>query len=437
MFDAMQCVVTPEWTAIAGGILNAVDVRVPFYRKVYPLRPIVSLQNVQTDSGHELRQQELALLTRLLCKNKFQHRKTTVFQQLERIARLLRLVNVTKLLRHWQDRMAVACKPLQTPHERPVPTAQDTLIVLRRLMGVCNVALEVAQAIIHAGAALLGDIAKSMFLPFSLAAVGIIARIRALNARMLLDMVQAYNAVVELVPLLPGFHECQGQMRMLPNAVSCRWRKSLPCLDAVSAPITDGKNILDPSQMLRIVPKQTLRSSREDKSLSVIEDRGVVISREDIQRELVASAEAIDTHTGAGGYNAATDEAPAYERTLPAVPVGVKFSRPTKARHLSGGQMSGASMDTQLQRHGATHSKIVIPKALTALPPLSPRSTAYIDVSSLVTEKAKRSDDMARPAAFQSHELSWERWLVQSSSQGSSHAKHTEAKKQSGKKRRR
>lgn len=207
---SLQCLVSPRWVASVNGLL--------------------SLMGHQTNILEELCR-ETTLLDKLMYKNANQHRGTRPFHRLQEVRRLLRWVpeaNAMAHLRRLHDLLTLAARSTFTLQERYVPTASAAISTLRRLLSACHLAEEIARALLGAAHQSSSHLAHGFFMPLSLACLAILSRVRILNAQLLLDSVNAYNATSELLDMLPVADGKEREMvvdglKGLPSMIRCDW----------------------------------------------------------------------------------------------------------------------------------------------------------------------------------------------------------------------
>ncbi|KAK9829709.1 hypothetical protein WJX72_007460 [[Myrmecia] bisecta] len=188
---------------------------------------------------------ETTLFERLLYKNHNQHRTAKHYHKLAEVRRLLRLLRSLQLSQligelHGLTRRAHGVGLTHATASYPaydrdlhmaVPSGQAAVLVLQRLLAACRIVEALLPAIHGAAGQLLAQLAMSYFMPFSLTATAMLARILATSAQVLLDASKAYNSLVELVPALP-FGPLAGAnvagLDALPMMVKCDWKNALP-----------------------------------------------------------------------------------------------------------------------------------------------------------------------------------------------------------------
>ncbi|GAB4821461.1 hypothetical protein N2152v2_008507 [Parachlorella kessleri] len=270
---------------------------------------------------------EVALFNKLLYKNTNQHRGTPYFCHLAEVRRLLGLVKelqlpslITDLLEFLQKARA---------EQRLLPTHESCTMALRRLQAACHLVEQLIPAIHKASLQLLAQLAHSFFMPFCLACLGALARIRVLSCHLLLGAIKAYNAIVLVAPLLPSttpqaqliagaaaaatqdFHQAapSALTAQLPQMLRCEWQDGLPTLSSLPFPPGDSlaaqaavaavRYGIQLSQQMAalavlapvevpglpvsrgcVAPGQPQQPCRQASAIDVLEDRGIPISRE-------------------------------------------------------------------------------------------------------------------------------------------------------------
>lgn len=299
--------------------------------------------------------QEAALLEQLIYKNINQHRNTRPFQRLLEVRRLLRLlkeISTDDSLCALRDALSLCSRPTLSLHERNVPTAQSALRVLHRVLGSCRVAELLADATLVVAFQYTTQLAQSFFMPLSLTCLAIVARLRALGAQLLVDLIRIYNCCVELIALLPvddfissddekgdgnkkiNLEESElfsSRLAKLPQMLRCSWTDGKPTVIKVSTSHNNSRKgdfspVQRPQRIASAIParrreelagikrKGTAAASAVS-DLAVIEDRGVVVSREHLMAELRQNATqaVVVAHKTALGLDEQTP--PEYART--------------------------------------------------------------------------------------------------------------------------
>jgi len=416
--------------------------------------------------------QEAAVLEQLIYKNTNQHRNTRPFQRLLEVRRLLRLLKETttdKAICALRDALSLCSRPTLSLHERNVPTAQSALHVLQRVLGSCRVAESLAHATLVAAFQFATQLAQSFFMPLSLTCLAILARLRALGAQLLVDLICIYNCCIELIALLPledfGSSEGKGsdgdkninrkesedlsrRLAKLPQMLRCSWTDGSPTVVEVSnshnsseigefIPVQRPQKISSSSVLpakgqdglLRKKPNGTTADFAVP-DLAVIEDRGVAISREQLMAELrLNAAQNVVTVKGTA---AASDEQPLppppqYSRTevtlSSARASGAKGKVPVlqlnelKRNKKRGGPRitiipdgnddTGGYGDKNLKQSIGANSSAgpSIKVSKPCLKPLPPRTTAFISVESL-HKKLKIEENEEKAAAAETGDAS-------------------------------
>jgi hypothetical protein len=126
-----------------------------------------------------------------------------------------------------------------------LPSAQAGCTVLRRLLSSAQLLLDLQRAVLAAGQHLSGQLSRGYFMPYCVVAAAAVARIRVLAAAGLLELLQAYNSVVALLPLLPvagnssaedsceqlhGISSMMGEASALPQVLQLSWAGPIPAL---------------------------------------------------------------------------------------------------------------------------------------------------------------------------------------------------------------
>lgn len=335
MLELISCSITCEWTTSVAGIVNRLQAF-----KVCQLAPLIwsfvliinktkflTLLNMSYLQTFPLLAQlwtETALLKRLLYKNKHQHEKTIIYQNLQQVGRLLRLLSestdVWKQLQSLHAALLIASKPTLIPQQRKVPSRTCVLSLMAVLLGMCRVLEALEPASLAAAHSLVNQIEQSYFLSLSLVLVAIISRVRALSMHLLYEFVHIYNALSDLQEFAPESMENLNPASTidLPKSLGCT---KLPgakgCVSLVTSnSLIDLIRVKVPEEevalnrnMPRLIPESIHPSQNHlyKKGLPVIEDRGVPLSREELQLELAMEPSTSQIETA---------EAPAYERVL-------------------------------------------------------------------------------------------------------------------------
>eukprot|EP00887_Chlorella_sp_A99_P005672 scaffold1.g5672.t1 len=284
--------------------------------------------------------------------------------QVRRLLRLLKALQLGALVGALHEQLAAARKQGSLPSTaslssfssgsfapplalgsvpRRLPSQQAALLVLRRLRGAVLLVEELLPALRRAASQLLAQLAHSFFMPLCLTSLAVLARVQVLAGQLLLDSARAYNAVAELVPLLPpgasgGPLACTScsagpggaaeEVGRLPQVLRCVWEAGLPRVEG--APFPPGASLREqaaaaaaayglglPQQRQQAADRgaprelpqrrrpgqeqqQRQRASGRGRSpaaggvalLAVVEDRGVPISREALALAAVAAVAA-------------------------------------------------------------------------------------------------------------------------------------------------
>lgn len=310
---------------------------------------------------------DASLLEKLVYKNANQHASGHHMHRLLEVRRLLRLLKALQLgalVGALHEQLAAARKQGSLPSTaslssfssgsfapplalgsvpRRLPSQQAALLVLRRLRGAVLLVEELLPALRRAASQLLAQLAHSFFMPLCLTSLAVLARVQVLAGQLLLDSARAYNAVAELVPLLPpgasgGPLACTScsagpggaaeEVGRLPQVLRCVWEAGLPRVEG--APFPPGASLREqaaaaaaayglglPQQRQQAADRgaprelpqrrrpgqeqqQRQRASGRGRSpaaggvalLAVVEDRGVPISREALALAAVAAVAA-------------------------------------------------------------------------------------------------------------------------------------------------
>jgi hypothetical protein len=144
----------------------------------------------------------------------------------------------TKRARRQQPQQSTAAAQRQAVR---MPSFQAGCFVLRRLLSGVQLLLDLHPVILAAAQHLSGQLSRGYFMPFCLVAAAAAARIRVLATTALLELLQAYNTLVQLLPLLPAVAaaECgsKGVLSVnsdgLPQMLQLAWNGPVPALRSI------------------------------------------------------------------------------------------------------------------------------------------------------------------------------------------------------------
>jgi hypothetical protein len=263
---------------------------------------------------------EAAVLRRLLYKNKHQHEKTEIYQKLQQVDRLLRYFSfeskdIWKQLQSLQAALSIASKPTLVPQQRKIPSKTCVLELMAVLLGMCRALDALEPASLAAAHSLVAQIEQSYFLSLSLVLLALVSRVRVLSMYFLYEIVQIFNALSELLDVVPENVEVANpkQSWNLPKCLGCSKEPRGRIQLMMSHQLVDGvvNTTGGGATRSRTTPPfqecEDIKSSPDllgEKGLPVVEDRGLPISREELQFELLMEP----------SPSQVAQEAPAYER---------------------------------------------------------------------------------------------------------------------------
>lgn len=130
---------------------------------------------------------ERAVLTKIMYKNRNQHRGTAMYDKMKHVEKLLKTLE-GKMSRHYDTSegkwvsfvqgLRTASKPLNSEHERLVPSAESGLSMLRVALNNCQIAEKLSVACYRAAKSCSGQLAHSFFMPLSLMCLAIVSRVQ-------------------------------------------------------------------------------------------------------------------------------------------------------------------------------------------------------------------------------------------------------------------
>jgi hypothetical protein len=122
-----------------------------------------------------------------------------------------------------------------------LPSFQAGCFVLRRLLSGVLLLLDLHPAVLAAAQHLSGQLSRGYHMPFCLVAAAAASRIRVLATTALLELLQAYNGLVQLLPLLPAVAAAErgsnGVLSVssdgLPQMLQLAWNGPVPALRSI------------------------------------------------------------------------------------------------------------------------------------------------------------------------------------------------------------
>lgn len=308
-----SCLVSQAWTASMTSGLAALVVRERHMRVCMELH------------------QEMVLLEKLMYKNRNQHRGTRPFHRLEHVRREVRLLwrkgNGLDVLGRFRDILTIAAQPTVGLQERKVPLASSCVSLLQQLFVVCRLAEGIARSILGAAHQVTSQLAHGFFMPFSLACLALLARMRTLNAQLLIDTLQSYNALSEMVDMLPATDDedrdaIVKKLRDLPYIMQCKWNPD-DKLPQVHIKNWEGSRLLDLASatawsyrtlglILQRPPPSLANETRIPKEVISVEIKDA--SAEEDNLEIIDDVGRIDTSEGGIGLALIEDRGVAISR---------------------------------------------------------------------------------------------------------------------------
>ncbi|KAK1391205.1 Cytosolic carboxypeptidase [Heracleum sosnowskyi] len=147
---------------------------------------------------------EYGILDKLVYKNKNQHRRSSYFQYLVKVRRDLRLLLQSADLEHILNSSFLVIhgkrpkQKVQLLESLKRRKCDGNHSFLDRLLGIARLLSQIIEPMVKAAMEISALIARSFFMGFSLAIMGLLARLRVLVQQILLDVVSVFNAVSSL-----------------------------------------------------------------------------------------------------------------------------------------------------------------------------------------------------------------------------------------------
>eukprot|EP00873_Tetraselmis_striata_P005519 jgi/Tetstr1/425783/TSEL_001566.t1 len=149
---------------------------------------------------------EVALLEKLMYKNKSQHRGAAHFKRMQEVIRNLRLLRelcIPQLVRDIGEQ-AVSGQRVLAGQVPRAPSRQAVGFLLCRLHAGCQL-VEATMAAVHSATRqMFAQIAMSYFMPLALSTSAAMARVNELAGALMGDNATTYNLLVDLLPRLPS-----------------------------------------------------------------------------------------------------------------------------------------------------------------------------------------------------------------------------------------
>ena len=395
-----MCMVTKEWTEHMTLLLERVE---RGWNDLYLL------------------QQEYSLLSKLLRKNRNQHRSTRFYKKLEHVQRLLKKLWVLREEMHSvgdgiphvdvmkKIEMNIptgilyvlrnACRSVSSLHERRVPTVGWGMGVLRSLLDQIVLAECIIKACYEAARQCTIQLAQSFFMPLSVACLAVASRMQVLTTGFLQNMCKDYTSFVEIACALPSVEE---NGMDLPEHIFCsvlRGKMPMVRMDA-------RKDLLSKRNLLGIYRTDGARDRQSNDYCSVVEDHGQPVSREEVYGAM---------HDGGHAYE--TDVIPAFDTSNALILENKTACGSLEGRQQEIEEKSPVSMEQPQEED----SKVRITESV---PRLQKRTTAFIRIGQTL-ERAAPKKVKEKPEPLKS----WEDWIPAPSVSATDHVQKKKRRK--------